>query len=94
MSLAGFGAFAGVAAADPEACYGGVPDVGAHMPAYPEGGRVPGGQDAGCGHLYDTSDTSMTDIAEIGTWGSVDVRKAGSWTSHSPAFTAAPQSTT
>jgi hypothetical protein len=62
------------------------------MPAYPEH-RVPGGQDAGCEYLHDASDTSMTDIDEIGTWGSADIAGAGSWPGNSPEYTAKPQST-
>jgi hypothetical protein len=93
MGLVGFGGFAGVAAAEPEACYGSVPAIGAHMPAYPVH-RVPGLQDAGCVYLGDTSDTIMTDIDEIGTWGSVDIRHARSYLGNSPAYTALPQSVT
>ena len=63
------------------------------MPAYPVD-RVPGLQDAGCVYLGDTSDTSMTDIDEIGTWGSVDIRHAGTYPGNSPAYTALPQSVT
>ena len=63
ISVVGFGAFAGVAAADPETCYGGVPNGKAHMPAYPVD-RVPGAQDEGCSTLHDTSDMSETDLGK------------------------------
>ena len=89
-SLLGFGAFAGVAAADPETCWGGVPGLGAHMPAYPEH-RVPGAQDADCATWHDVSDTSMNDIGQVGTWGMDDIAGAGSYPGHSPAFTWTPQ---
>jgi hypothetical protein len=103
MSLIGSGAFAGLAAADTETCHGDVPELGAHMPAYEN--RVPGGQDAGCSYLDDSSDTSMTDIGtigtwsmvdmhEIGTWGAPDIVQAGSFPGHSSALTAKPQSVT
>jgi hypothetical protein len=104
ISLVGSGAFAGVAAADTETCHSDVPELGAHMPAYPIH-RVPGGQDAGCSYLDDSSDTSMGDIGtigtwsmvdidEIGTWGAPDIATAGSFPGHSPARTAKPQSVT
>lgn len=104
ISVVGFGAFAGVAAADPETCYGGVPDATAHMPAYPDH-RVPGAQDEGCSTLHDTSNMSVADmgtigtwghedIGEIGTWGYNDIGTAGSFPGNSAAFSVKPQDAT
>ncbi|WP_156662644.1 hypothetical protein [Mycobacterium sp. 1274761.0] len=88
--LAGVGGFAGTAAADPESCWGGIPDAESHMPAYPDH-RVPGDQDAGCALLRDSSDTSMPDLSTAGTWGQDKIGAAGSYPGHSPAFNVVPQ---
>ena len=87
-SLIGVGSFAGLAHAD-ESCGGGVPGGSAHMPAFPEF-RVPGGQAATCAHSDDTSDTSMPDIASIGTWGGNDIAGAGSYPGGGPEIGASP----
>jgi hypothetical protein len=76
FSLIGFGAFAGTAAADPEACQGEIGPGSDHQPF-----AVGPAADAACEFSHDTSDTSMTDIGA-----------AGSWPGHVVAFTAKPQS--
>jgi hypothetical protein len=86
LSLAGFGSFAGVAAADPETCWGGIGPGSDHQPF-----AVGGAADEGCVLEHDTSDMSMTDIDEVGTWGMVDIAEAGSNPGHNAAFTAKPQ---
>lgn len=86
LSLAGLGAFAGVASADPETCWGGI-GPGSDHPAW----SVNGAANAGCVALQDASDTSMTDIATVGTWGMDDIGAAGSYPGHAPGFAATPQ---
>ncbi len=82
LSLAGFGAFAGVASAD-EGCYwDGIPGPGSTSTLWPEWGQVVDPSEAACTAALDASDTSMTDIPA-----------AGSYPGHSPAFAASPQTT-
>ena len=88
VSLIGFGVFAGLAHAD-ESCGGYIPGGEAHMPNFPEF-RVPGTQAATCARADDTSDTSMNDIASIGSWGAVDIAGAGSYPGAGPAIEASP----
>ncbi len=86
LSLAGLGSFAGVAAADPETCWGGIGSGSDHQPF-----SVGGAADQGCVLEHDASDMSMTDIDEVGSWGMADISAAGSNPGHSPAFTWTPQ---
>ncbi len=86
LSFAGLVSFAGVAAADPETCWGGIGPGSDHQPF-----SVGDAAEAGCEDMHDTSDTSMADIDEVGTWGMVDIAAAGSNPGHSPTFTAQPQ---
>jgi hypothetical protein len=65
--------FAGLAAAEP-ACGGGVPSASSHQP-FSNGPATA----ASCVDSDDTSDTSMIDMPD-----------AGSWPSHSAEFTYAP----
>lgn len=90
LSLAGFGMFAGVASADPDlvnqdTCWREIP-----LPSS-TAWEVGNPEDAGCVPLSDTSDTSMADIDEIGTWGMTDIAGAGSYPGHNVAFTWSPQ---
>jgi hypothetical protein len=91
LSLAGLGSFAGVAAADPETCSGGIPGPGSTSTLWPEWGQVVDPSEGACEDALDGSDMSMTDIAEVGTWGMVDIAEAGSNPGHNAAFTAKPQ---
>lgn len=84
--LIGFGAFAGVAAADPESCWGGIGPGSDHQ-AFSVGSAA----DAGCVEALDESDTSMSDLPDVGTWGMTDIGAAGSYPGHNAAFTATPQ---
>ncbi len=85
-STIGFGMFAGVSAADPESCWGGIGPGSDHQPF-----SVGGAADAGCTEALDNSDMSMTDLPDVGTWGMSDIRAAGSYPGHNAAFTATPQ---
>jgi hypothetical protein len=86
LGSAGLGSFAGVAAADPETCWGGIGSGSDHQP-----NAVSGAAQAGCVLEHDASDMSMTDIDEVGTWGMADIAGAGSYPDHAPAFRATPQ---
>jgi len=86
LSLAGLGPLAGVASGEPETCWGGIGPGSDHQPF-----AVSGAADAGCVLVHDASDTSMTDIDELGTWDMLDIGAAGSYPGHAPAFRAVPQ---
>ena len=84
--MIGFGEFAGVSAADPESCWGGIGSGSDHQPF-----SVGSAADSGCVEALDASDTSMTDMPDVGTWGMTDIGAAGSWPGHAAAFSASPQ---
>jgi hypothetical protein len=91
LSLAGFGLFAGVASAD-EGCYwGGIPGPGSTSTLWPEWGQVVDPSEGACTAALDGSETSMTDIAGVGSYGAADIAGAGSYPGHNAAFTASPQ---
>ncbi|MDT5096403.1 MAG: hypothetical protein QOC76_140 [Mycobacterium sp.] len=91
LSLAGFGAFAGVASADEGCILDGIPSPGSTSTLWPEWGQVVNPSEGACTAALDGSDTSMTDIDEVGTWGVTDIAGAGSYPGHNAAFTATPQ---
>ena len=72
---ASFIGFAGVAAAEPN-CWGGISGGSAHQP-FSNGPA----DAAGCDDLLDTSDTSMGDIAQAGSFPGSDAEVSASpWT--------------
>lgn len=67
--------FSGPATASPT-CWGAIPPGSAHQP-FSNGSAG----DAGCTHQQDTSDTSMADLGEAGSWpGSGPELAAAPWT--------------
>jgi hypothetical protein len=83
VSLIGFGGFAGIAAADPEACWGGIGLGSDHQPF-----TVGSAANAGCTTSHDTSDTSTTDIQEAGSYPA-----GGSYPGHDFTWAPTPQFT-
>src|SRR4051812_6723467 len=91
LTLTGLGLFAGVASADPESCSGGIPGPGSTSILWPGWGQVVNPSEAECSVALDGSDTSMADIASVGSYGADDISAAGSYPGHNAAFTATPQ---